>query len=224
MKGGPALHFAIRLLPHMEGILQSLGYSGSGMPPPAGLGQAVEELAGTAAPRWVWRRFLLDDACCLRDTGLQLQGEDIAIHLAGCSAVLLLAVTLGRGPDDAIRRAAAANVGYSVLLDNAASVLVEQYAVLAEETLCAEANVRGEYLTGRFSPGYGDFPLDTQAPLLRLLDAPKAIGLTPADGGLMLPCKSLTAVLGVATRPVQGLRPGCAHCSMAATCNRKSIE
>lgn len=218
------MHFAKRLAPCREDILRSLGYGSGGAPLPPGFERALDEISTAAAPRWVWRRFPLDDACHLGDTGLQLHGGDIAAHLAGCGAALLLAVTLGRGPDEAIRRAAATDVGHSVLLDSAASTLAEQYAELAEETLRSEAAQGGEYLTGRFSPGYGDFPLGAQETLLRLLDAPRAIGLTAVEGGLMLPCKSITAVLGVADHPVQGLRPGCAHCSMAASCRMKNTK
>ena len=52
-------------------------------------------------------------------------------------------------------------------------------------------------LRPRFSPGYGDFPLEYQRELLGVLDAAKRIGLTLTDSLLMAPSKSVTAVIGV---------------------------
>lgn len=221
------MRFDKELAPGQGGILRLLGYGDT--PPDETTARHLEEagraVAKAAAPRWVWRTFPLapGDVSHGGLGGVPLPGGDIATHLAGCHAAILLAVTLGRGVDDAIRAGAAADVMDGVLRDHAASVLAEQYADEAERLLCEEAAARGEYLTGRFSPGYGDFPLDTQAPLLRLLDAPRAIGLSCGTGGLLLPGKSITAVLGVAGQPVQGRRAGCKSCAMAGRCRAASV-
>lgn len=36
-------------------------------------------------------------------------------------------------------------------------------------------------MTFRFSPGYGDYPIEMQKEYLRILDAPRKIGLTTGD-------------------------------------------
>lgn len=56
---------------------------------------------------------------------------------------------------------------------------VEQTADAAEQTLRNEEREEGQFLTGRFSPGYGDYPIAVQNDLLRLLDAPRKIGCAP---------------------------------------------
>ncbi len=184
--------------------------------------KAAVHTAETAAhPLWAWRMLPLDAMIPPALAGTPLSGKDIAAHLQGCHAAILFALTLGRGMDDAIRRAAAVDLPHSVLLDAAASALAEQCADAAEQLLCTQA-AQGQYLTGRFSPGYGDFPLDAQAPLLRLLDAPRAIGLSAGEGGMLLPRKSITAVVGVAHRPVAGLWPGCESCVMAENCRHRT--
>lgn len=147
-----------------------------------------------------------------------LQGEDIARHLVGCDTCVLLACTLGAGVDAAQRAANAADMAYAVTLDALASALAEQIAGAAERTLREEAAREGLFLTGRFSPGYGDFPIAAQNELLRLMDAPRQIGLCATPAHLLAPRKSVTAVLGLAGHPVTGRRAGCAHCALRGRC------
>ena len=49
----------------------------------------------------------------------------------------------------------------------------------------------------RFSPGYGDLPLETQGPLLQLLEAERLLGVGLTDSLLMTPTKSVTAFVGL---------------------------
>ena len=95
---------------------------------------------------------------------------------------------------------------------------VEQTADAAEQTLRNEEREEGQFLTGRFSPGYGDYPIAVQNDLLRLLDAPRKIGLCATPAHLLTPRKSVTAVLGVAGHPVTGRRAGCANCALRERC------
>ena len=50
----------------------------------------------------------------------------------------------------------------------------------------------------RDSPGYGDFPLEAQREILVILDTPRKIGVSLTDSLLMVPSKSVSAVIGVA--------------------------
>ena len=59
----------------------------------------------------------------------------------------------------------------------------------------------GEFLTPPFSPGYGDWSLAAQDRVLDLLQAPKRIGLTLTEGGMLVPEKSITALVGISDRP-----------------------
>lgn len=182
--------------------------------------RAAALLEQTATPRWIYHQFRLERTM-VQPVGIQLQGKDIAAHLTDCESCAFLALTLGAGVEHALRNAGASNMSQAVMLDVAASVLVEQYADLAEETLRDKIEAQGQFLTGRFSPGYGDFPLALQADILRLLDAPKAIGLTTNNSSLLLPRKSITAVLGVASKPVKGKLAGCAGCALQDKCSFK---
>ena len=61
----------------------------------------------------------------------------------------------------------------------------------------AEAAARGLRTNFRFSPGFGDLPLAVQPAFLAALDAPRRIGLAATAGNLLVPTKSVTAVVGL---------------------------
>lgn len=177
--------------------------------------QSVEKaLAAAAQPRMAWASLALP---ALEAQGL-LQGEDIRRHLAGCSHAVLLAVTLGPRADLAIRRAGVGDVARLAAADAVASALAEAAADAAEAVLRQQFAVRGLYLTGRYSPGYGDYPLGVQPLLCGLVESTRLLGVTVGATNLLTPRKSITAVLGVSTQPVRGHRAGCAHCALRETC------
>ena len=49
----------------------------------------------------------------------------------------------------------------------------------------------------RFSCGYGDLPLSLQREIFPALQVTKNIGVTLTDGDLMMPTKSVTAIVGI---------------------------
>ena len=69
-------------------------------------GVSAVPLLAAATPRAVW---LEADPDSLTAAGI-LAGEDVAKHLEGCTAALLLAVTLGPGVDAQIRRAGVGDI------------------------------------------------------------------------------------------------------------------
>ena len=83
-------------------------------------------------------------------------------HLAGCPEAVLLAMTLGPGVDAQIKRAGIGDVAAQAATDALASTLAEQVCDQAEEKLRALAREENLYLTGRYSPGYGDWPITVQ--------------------------------------------------------------
>lgn len=150
-----------------------------------------------------------------------LQGQDIKVHLKGCTRGLLLAVTLGAGLDAALRRALAVEPVYGVVLDAAASAYVEQAAQEWEQELRSQVAGQGLYMTGRFSPGYGDWPLTVQPSFLQWMDASRQAGLSTSESCMLVPGKSVTALCGIADHPVQGQLAGCAHCALSETCTKR---
>ncbi len=74
------------------------------------------------------------------------------------------------------------------------------------------------YVTSRFSPGYGDFPLTEQSRIIGYLDAQRQIGLHVTADSLMIPGKSVTALMGIADHPVTGRLATCNECVLKEKC------
>lgn len=123
-----------------------------------------------------------------------LCGEDIRRHLAGCERCILLAATLGAQADTLIRRVQITDMNRALWLDAAASAAIEAVCDAAQSAISDQLRCG---LTSRFSCGYGDFPLAAQGAILELLDAPRTIGLTLSESGMMIPLKSVTALMGI---------------------------
>ncbi len=174
------------------------------------------QLLSAARPKFLYK--IIDLPCAELTVG-----EDIVRHLEGCQRAALLCATLGAEIDRLIRVAQISDMARAVVLDAMASVAIEQVCQRADDLL-AEA-FPDQYFTFRFSPGYGDYPIELQKTFLTLLDAPRKIGLSATDSYLLIPSKSVTAIAGMSDSPVARQRRGCAVCNLRKTCQyRKNGE
>ncbi len=176
------------------------------------LGDAEQKLLQAARPKYTYR------ICDISE--IPVDGICIQKHLEGCERAAALAVTLGAGVDQLIRTSQITSVAEAVILDAGASALAEQMADQAETLLREDVTDRmpGYYLTSRYSPGYGDYPLGCQKDILNLTDALRRLGISLTGGGMMVPHKSITAVLGIADHPVTGRLATCSECVMRDKC------
>lgn len=181
---------------------------------------ACEEALLLAAPKGIWQIYDYD---CQKqqvqaEPPLILQGKKIAQHLAGCEKIILLAATVGEAIEETVTaKFQQGDYAASVLLDAAATTAVEQTADAMEKALRSKAAAKGYQMKWRFSPGYGDWPIKQQPELLRLSDA-SSIGISLSSSLMLIPRKSITAVIGLYREekslptPGKGLPRGCASC------------
>lgn len=134
-------------------------------------------------------------------------------HLEGCNKAALIAVTLGVGVDQLLRKTQVTDMAMAVIIDSGASVLIEQLADDFEDMISI-----GSFTTPRFSPGYGDWPITEQARIIRMLDAQRQIGLNVTKDSLLIPRKSITAVIGISDHPVKGSLATCEQCILKNKC------
>lgn len=200
-----------------------LRYLGVKEDPEGAMALAVEgeaaRLVRAVRPRYVYRLFPLEqgpDGIALQGSGVTLPGSLAASLLAQCGQAALLACTLGAGFEAMLRAVQARDMARAVILDACGSALVEAGCDAAEREIAGR--YLGLYLTDRFSPGYGDLPLEVQEIICSVLDAPKRLGVQVTESLLMNPSKSVTAVIGLATRPQPARIRGCAYCPLAGTC------
>ena len=151
-------------------------------------------------------------------------GKDIESHLNGCEKAIVMCATVGSGVDKLIRISQISDMARAVVMDSLASAAVEQVCNAFDKII---AEKYSDYnMTFRFSPGYGDYPIELQKIILQMLDAPKKIGLCTNDNFLLTPTKSVTAVLGLSKNPIERKKRGCAICNMRETCKfrRKGLH
>ena len=116
------------------------------------LQKAEELLRASAQPRAVWRELPL------KALPLEESGRDLARHLQGCEAMLLLAATLGSGVDSLLRRLELSDIALATAADAMAAVLLETVCDTLETHLRANYRQKDRWLTTRYAPGYGDCP------------------------------------------------------------------
>lgn len=155
---------------------------------------------------------------------LILKGASIRSHLDHSKYCVLMAATLGPEIDRLIRYMSRTDLTGSLVMDAVATATVEAFLDRIEEKIRTEAKQVGLFATTRFSPGYGDLPLDIQPALLRILDAPRSIGLTVTDSFLLTPRKSVTAIIGLQETPATLNAHGCSICTADFSCRYKEEE
>lgn len=171
----------------------------------------------TETPRYTYRVFDLTFQEGIPSlSGLILPGNTAKKMLAGCEKAVLLSCTMGLQFDARLRALQARSMADALILNACGSALVEQGCDEAEKEI--SARFPDLYLTDRFSPGYGDLPLDTQKGICAALDVHRRLGISLTDSMLMNPSKSVTAIIGLSRTPQMARIRGCGYCSMKETC------
>lgn len=162
------------------------------------MSDVFDKLTAAAAPRAVYKEFDIEvkpDGVYFPG-GIIFSGNSVVGHLAGCSKCAVMAATLGAGVDRALRRLQCADMAAAVEFDGRANAFIERLCDETEREIAVSARRQGFGITSRFSPGYGDFALSGQSALLALTNAAREAGITVNADGLLLPQKSVTAVIG----------------------------
>ena len=198
-------------------VLRYLGYKGIGADETINslIDECEAEVLKAAVPRYVYRVVdvtQVDEGVRLEGTSVTLKGNSIKEHLKGCNKAALIAVTISDGIDRMLRVMQASDLAKAVISDSMASAAIEQ--------VCdkVEAVIKEYNQTFRFGIGYGDLPLSQQGEFLKILNAPKLIGLNIGKTDMMTPTKSVTAVIGLTTGEVSSKKKGCMSCNLKGTC------
>lgn len=142
-----------------------------------------------------------------------LPGNSIKKHLDLCEKVTIIAVTVGEDIENTITRLSEeGEYTKALLLDAAATEAVEESADLLEKVIERYAYREGFNMTFRFSPGYGDFPLTMQHDILELSDGSE-IGISLTDSLMLMPRKSITALIGFKRENAYRKNNDCDNCN-----------
>ena len=128
-----------------------------------------------------------------------VRSESLKANLRGCRSFVLFAATIGFQLDRMIS--------------------------LYGKTSPAKAHISEEYgyTNPRFSPGYGDLPLELQKDFFRVLEPSRKIGLTLNTSMLMTPSKSVTAIIGISDTPCENKKQNCNDCTKQNCSYRRTL-
>lgn len=131
-----------------------------------------------------------DDKCIFDFS--DVESKALSKVLKDLKEVIIMVLSSGLEVDRLISRAFIKSQVEGFILDAIASAGIESFADYI-------TNVINENIatTNRFSPGYADLPMEFQEPLLNRLNASKTVGISLTDKYIMIPSKSITAIMGI---------------------------
>ena len=199
-------------------VLRYLGYRGQEIPGnvEALIEECQQELERAAQAKSTWKEYPLKIRGHVLDMWcLQVKSMGLERNLKDCQKVLLFGATLGSGVDLLLRRYGRLQMSIAVVVQAASAAMLETYCDWRNEALKREYREKGWYMRPRFSPGYGDFPLECQKRVTAALELDRRIGVTLTGSLLMAPSKSVTAVMGLSKKPRICSVQGCEACGKA---------
>lgn len=153
------------------------------------------QIAKTAELRTISREENL-----LRFGTFQTESRVLAENLKTSEYVVLFAITLGAAVDRLINRLTIVSKTDAFVTDACATEVLESYANSYCKEVKEAAALYDLTTHPRFSPGFADFGLEHQWPLIRTLKADKKIHIALTDGNMLIPTKTITAVMGLDQR------------------------
>jgi len=105
------------------------------------------------------------------------------------------------------------------ITDLVASALVDSVAACVHEDIRREADLQGDKVTNRYSPGYCSWDVDEQQKLFSLFPE-NTCGISLSESSLMHPVKSISGIIGMGTQ-VKFNEYTCEICPMKTCTFRK---
>lgn len=176
--------------------------------------ECIFQIEKISQPRSIYRIFDLniteDDN--IEAAGMRMHSKNLAKNLKGCEKIVFFAATLGNEPDILMNRYSRLQISKAAVLQAVGAAAIEEYCNQCQKKIEKEAAAEGLYVRPRYSPGYGDLSLTYQSDFLKVLDAAKKIGIVLSEGGVMIPEKSVTAVMGLSQEQTGCHIEGCESC------------
>ncbi len=142
----------------------------------------------------------------------EFKSEALAKNLCGCTEAVLFAATIGLAPDRLISRYGSVSPSKSLAFQAIGAERIEALCDGFCGFLKLEYEKQNLFLRPRFSPGYGDFSIEYQRDIFRVLDCPRKIGLSLNDSMIMSPSKSVTAIVGISAESPADVKNKCKSC------------
>lgn len=204
-------------------VLRYLRYQGDVIDPITEelIDASIDEIKQEASFNYIYEIFNINKEkgrIQLEDTTLEFSGNDIYHHLKNSERCAVLAATLGYKVDRLIKYYSKIDMTRCLILDACATAAVEELCDQVQEEVREMAGKENFNITHRYSPGYGDFSIKIQPKILNNLKTQVKIGLTVTDSLILIPRKSVTAIIGLSKYPTSSKKRSCEDCSNYKSC------
>ena len=153
-----------------------------------------------------------------KNTNLILKSKDVSELLKDCDKCVLMCATLGFNIEKNIRRYSYNNLTKGIIIDACATTSIEEVCDLVQDSILDKVAKEEKSLTMRYSPGYGDLDISANRDILNVLDAHRKIGVTVTNTGIMIPRKSVVALIGITNKKIAKVKRTCENCSNRFNC------
>ena len=144
----------------------------------------------------------------------EAESKGLAGCLAGSDEIVMFAATIGLEIDRHIAKYKRFSPVKALLMHAYGAERIESLCDYFCEEIKKESLEKGKFTTARFSPGYGDLPIEKQKDFFRLLDCSKNAGISLNESLLMTPSKSVTAIFGIGCNVNEKNRHNCNTCNI----------
>ena len=209
--------------------LRYLGYKGVEIDRNTGilLEECIREIKSISKPRETYDIFSIEkdsSGILVKDTNLALTGKSINKHLINSGKIAIIAATLGIEIDRHIALYSKTDLTKALIFDACASTAIEWVCDELQNKIKSLGEDDGYRITNRFSPGYGDFPMTVQKDISKVLKTYERIGLSVNENHLMIPRKSVTAIIGFQREKLQEESNVCDTCGQKDCIYRRDGE
>jgi len=126
-----------------------------------------------------------------------IESKDLSKNLSGCSQIILFAATCGVGIDRLIVKYNRISPVKALCMQAIGTEHAEKLCDAFEADIMSELKEKGLITKPRYSPGYGDVSINLQKDIFTELQCSSRIGITLGENMLMIPTKSVTAIIGI---------------------------
>ena len=178
-------------------ILRYAGVRGKNAEMDELLDSCIEEISGKLSYKVCYREFEVKTLDYELNLGFATtKSLSLAKNLQSCEKIVLFCATVGVEMDRIINKYSLISPARSIMMQAVGSERVEALC----DKFCAEISEgldEGYKCRPRFSPGYGDLPLELQREIFTTLNPQRNVGVVLNDNMFMSPSKSVTAIIGI---------------------------
>lgn len=159
--------------------------------------EILQNVLSGSRPMVCYKRFSLDFHNGIDFGFMNVKSKDLLVNLKGCSEAVIFAATIGIYTDRQIQKESILSPARACVYQAVGATVIEAVCDAFNEYVRCEEMSKGNCLRPRFSPGYGDVSLEIQKDIHKELNCAKMAGITLTDSMLMVPEKSVTAIIGI---------------------------